>query len=116
MGVDPIVIFYFLIVIGYLFCLFRRNIYRVTICLMFFIPCSLFDIGLGPQGLLRKRTPIQLETLMPEWLKRLKELKGFVTEEYLQGWDQFNVLYSLFFIRYWIGLARFITEGSSDST
>ncbi len=53
---------------------------------------------------------------MPEWLKGLKELKGFVTEEYLQGWDQFNVLYSLFFIRYWIGLARFITEGSSDST
>ena len=62
MGVDPIVIFYFLIVIGYLFCLFRRNIYRVTICLMFFTPCSLFDIGLGWQGLLRRGAPILPET------------------------------------------------------
>ncbi len=106
MGVDPIVIFYFLIVIGYLFCLFRRNIYRVTICLMFFIPCSLFDIGLGPQGLLRKRTPIQLETLMPEWLKRLKELNGFVTEENHMGVDPIKIFYFLIVIGYLFGFVR----------
>ena len=40
MGVDPIKIFYFLIVIGYLFCLLRRNIFRVsTDCYFLFFDC-----------------------------------------------------------------------------